>query len=280
MAPRRFDREAAPLSIGALLPFLLITFGLAWGLMGTYLLVPERTESWFGPIRASHPLFVVAVYAPAIAAISLVVWHAGAAGVLRFLSRLALWRCSPGWYVFILLGIPAVFFVGAALAGTAPAAAFDGRSLGALLGALAFMLVLGPVEEVGWRGFALPLLQRYVAPVWAGLLLGFVWGLWHLPAFFVSGLPQSAWGFAPFFLGAVALSVIVTPLFNDARGSILLAVLFHFQLNNPLWPDAQPWDSYLFAVVALVVVWVKRERMFSRGNAATEVVPERQATVR
>jgi membrane protease YdiL (CAAX protease family) len=272
---RRTHRRRAPLSASALLPFLLITFGLAWGLLAMVLLIPERLEAWFGPIRASHPLFILAVYAPAIAAIALVAWHAGAAGLGRFLSRLTLWRCSPGWYAFLLVGIPAVFFAGAALAGAPPTSSFDGAGVGALLGALAFMLVLGPVEEVGWRGFALPLLQRHVAPVWAGLLLGLVWGLWHLPAFFVSGLPQSAWGFAPFFLGSVALSVIVTPLFNDARGSILLAALFHFQLNNPLWPDAQPWDSYLFAVVALVVVWVHRERMFSREGAVTEVIPER-----
>lgn len=277
---RRISRRRAPLSASALIPFLLITFGLAWGLLGMVLLIPEQLEAWLGPIRASHPLFVLAVYAPAIAAVSLVTWHAGAAGLRPFLSRLTLWRCSSGWYAFLLLGIPAVFFAGAALVGTPPTAAFDGVGLGALLGALAFMLVLGPVEEVGWRGFALPLLQRHMAPVWAGLLLGLVWGLWHLPAFFVSGLPQSAWGFAPFFLGSVALSVIVTPLFNDSRGSILLAALFHFQLNNPLWPDAQPWDSYLFAVVALVVVWVHRERMFSREGAVTGVIPEREADVR
>lgn len=45
-----------------------------------------------------------------------------------------------------------------------------------------------------------------------------------------------------FFLGSVAVSIILTPMFNKSGGSILLAALFHFQLNNPLWPDAQPSD--------------------------------------
>ena len=50
-------------------------------------------------------------------------------------------------------------------------------------------------------------------------------------------------------LGVLALSVIITPLFNAAQGSILMAALFHFQVNGPAWPDAQPWENYLFAVV-------------------------------
>ncbi|MCK7511306.1 MAG: CPBP family intramembrane metalloprotease [Desulfobacterales bacterium] len=63
--------------------------------------------------------------------------------------------------------------------------------------AMFFMAIKGPVEEFGWRGFALPLLQRKMAPIWAGLLLGIIWGFWHLPAFLLSGTPQSAWSFTP-----------------------------------------------------------------------------------
>jgi hypothetical protein len=133
------------------------------------------------------------------------------------------------------------------------------------------MLIKGPVEEFGWRGFALPLLQRRLAPIWAGLLIGLIWGFWHLPAFLLSGMPQSAWSFTPFFFGSIALSVIVTPLFNQSRGSILLPFIFHFQLINPLWPDAQPYDTYLFSVVAVVIVWVNRRTMFTRAYAMTEV---------
>jgi hypothetical protein len=142
-----------------------------------------------------------------------------------------------------------------------------------------FMLVLGPVEEFGWRGFALPLLQRRMAPLWAALVIGAIWGVWHLPTFFLSGMVQSTWSFGPFFLGSVAVSVILTAMFNDARGSILLPALLHFQLNNPLWPDARPYDMVLFALAAVVVVWLKRDSMLSRSRASTEVMPARDAQV-
>ena len=135
------------------------------------------------------------------------------------------------------------------------------------------MAIKGPIEEIGWRGLALPMLQRHLAPIWAALLLGGIWAIWHLPAFMLSGTPQSAWALTPFFVGTVALSVIVTPLFNRSRGSILLPALFHLQVINPLWPDAQPYDSGLFVVVAAVVVWLNRGAMFTRKGAATKVVP-------
>jgi hypothetical protein len=100
-----------------------------------------------------------------------------------------------------------------------------------------------------------------------------MWGFWHLPAFMLSGTPQSAWSFTPFFIGAIALSVIVTPLFNSSRGSILLPALFHFLVNNPLWPDAQPYDTYLFLFVTILIVLLNRKTMFTRKTAVTEVIP-------
>jgi membrane protease YdiL (CAAX protease family) len=55
---------------------------------------------------------------------------------------------------------------------------------------MAVALFIGPIEEFGWRGVALPLLQRKFAPFWAGLILGGIWGAWHIPAFLMSGTPQ------------------------------------------------------------------------------------------
>jgi len=65
----------------------------------------------------------------------------------------------------------------------------------------------------------------------------------------------------------------VTPILNRTGGSLLWPMLFHWQLNNPFWPDAQPWDTWILAAVALVVVWWNRETMFTRAGAVTEVVP-------
>lgn len=72
---------------------------------------------------------------------------------------------------------------------------------------------------------------------------------------------------------SVAVSLILTPLFDAARGSILIAALFHFQLNNPFWPDARPWDMYLFAVVAVLAVGANWRAMTTRAGAATRVIP-------
>ena len=83
-------------------------------------------------------------------------------------------------------------------------------------------------------------MQRRLAPLWSALIIGVVWAVsWHTPAFFLSGTKQSAWSFGPFFLGVVAISVILTAMFNSSRGSLLIAVLFHAQINGPAWPDAQ-----------------------------------------
>ncbi len=50
-------------------------------------------------------------------------------------------------------------------------------------------------------------------------------------------------------------------------------MLFHYQLINPLWPDAQPYDIYFFVAVAVLVTWVNRDTMFTRSGAVTEVIP-------
>lgn len=255
-------------------PFLALTFAIAWGILGAYMFLPDGMAAAFGPLSGSHPLFYLAVYAPAISALLLIARRRGVAGVSDCLSRLRLWRASYGWYGLLLVVMPAVFYLGAAFNEDAfSAGLFPFASIQAYIGALLLMAIKGPLEELGWRGLALPLLQRRMAPIYAALLLGAVWALWHLPAFLLSGTPQSAWSMTPFFIGTIALSVIVTPLFNHSGGSLLLAGAFHLQAINPLWPDAQPYDSGLFVVVALVVVWLNRRSMFCRDGAVVAVLP-------
>jgi hypothetical protein len=263
---------AAP-PVRSVIVFFALTFGIAWGLLVLLVAFPAPIEAAFGPLRASHPLFILAVWSPAISGIALVLWYGGVSGLRGFLSRLLLWRAPAGWYLLLLVGLPAISFLGAAIGGTLTREALAQPPLLELLMLMGFMLILGPIEEFGWRGYALPLLQRRMAPIWAGLIVGILWALWHVPAFFLGGTPQSGWDVMPFVVGATAASVIVTGFFNAARGSILVAILFHWQLNMPMWPDAQPWDMYLFVALAIIVVWVDRAAMFSREGAATEVMP-------
>lgn len=250
----------------ALVPFTLITFGLAWGVLALFIFLPGPMAAAVGPLTGDHPLFFLAVYAPAIAAVVIITAGSGVSGLRRYLGKAARWRCSWPWAVFLLLGVPAVFYAGAAMKGSLMAPSVP-------LLALLLAAVKGPVEELGWRGFALPVLQRRLAPAWASLVLGLVWGVWHLPAFLLAGTQQSAWSFTPFLIGTVAISVVATALFNATRGSMLLAAVLHFQLMNPLWPDAQPYDTWLLVAVAAVLLWRQRELMFRGLGAVTEVVP-------
>jgi uncharacterized protein len=262
-----------------LIPFFAMSFLIAWSVFGLYLFAAETMVRLFGHLTGEHPLFYLAVYAPAIAALALVLYRHGIGGTRRFLSRLLLWRAALPWYVLVVV-VPLVFYASALFKAGAYDTLFPFASVTSYLSALLLMAIKGPMEEIGWRGVALPLLQRRMAPIGAALVLGILWALWHVPAFLLSGTPQSAWALTPFVVGTVALSVIVTPLFNSSRGSILLPALFHLQLINPLWPDAQPYDSGLFLALAVIVTWLNRDAMFTRRSAITAVLPgENAATV-
>lgn len=259
-----------------LIPFFAIAFLIAWGILGLYMFASEPMVQLFGGLTGEHPLFYFAVYSPAIAALVLILYRHGLDGARRFMSRLLLWRTSIYWYVLLFAVVPLVFYISALFKEGGYVTLFPFASTGSYLLALLLMAIKGPIEEIGWRGLALPLLQRRMMPVQAAVVLGIIWAVWHIPAFMLSGTPQSTWSLTPFFVGTVALSVIVTPLFNSSRGSILLPAIFHLQLINPLWPDAQPYDTWLFVVVAGVVVWLNRDAMFTRHGAITDVVPERK----
>ncbi len=181
------------MNFGTLIPFFAITFVLGWGILALLIFFPAETEAIFGPMGYTNPLFILAVYSPAIAGVFLVWRRCGATGLKRFFRRLTLWRMPLYWWALLVIGIPAAFYLGAAIKGTITDP-FPFSPWYGVLPALAMGLVIGPIEELGWRGLALPLLQRRYAPLWSSLILGGIWGLWHLPAFFLSGSPQSAPG--------------------------------------------------------------------------------------
>ena len=260
------------IQVKALLPFFLISFLLAWGILGLFIFLPTQMTEWFGPLTGQHPLFFLAVYAPAIGAFVVILSGTGWKGLGQFLDRLFLWRTSLSWYLFLLAGIPLIFLGGSLLKGNLFSDPFPFDSITSLFVALVLAAIKGPVEELGWRGLALPLLQRRFSPFWAAILLGIIWGIWHLPAFLLSGTEQSSWSFAPFFVGCIALSVIVTPLFNSSGGSILLPAFFHFMVMNPVFPDAAPYDTYILLLVAAFIVWNNRKSMFTGKGSVTRVI--------
>ncbi|GLB66475.1 abortive infection protein [Arthrobacter mangrovi] len=251
--------------------FFLATFGLSWGVGVLYMVFQAEADAIFGPMGYTNPVFILMVYTPGIVGVVMVWHHYGLSGLRSFFRRFTQWRLALPWWFVLLAAMPAVFYAGAAVQGdlTDP---FPFSPWYAVLPALLPMLFIGPIEELGWRGVALPLLQRRFPPMCAGLLLGLLVAIWHTPSFLLSGTKQSAWDFWPFFFGIVAISVILTPMFNAARGSLLVAFLFHAQMNNPVWPDAQPWDMWLFVAAAIVIAVVNRKALLDRSTAAIAVL--------
>ncbi len=247
--------------------FFTLTFVLTWGIAAFFIFAPDLV----GQPGLTNPIYVLAVWSPAFAGI-VVAWNRlGLQGLRGFFARLTMIRMPGAAWLFIVVGMPVIVYAGAALSGTAGDSPVFTPWYTALLALGSAMFLAGTVEEIGWRGVALPLLQRRFNPLVSGLLVGIAWAVWHLPAFAVSGTVQSAWAFGPYFAGLLALSVIVTWMFNVSRGSILVAWLFHFQAMNPLFPDSQPWDSLLFVVAAAIIVIVNRDIMLRRDNAVTEL---------
>jgi len=267
--PLRRSRIPSP----AIFAFLILTFGISWSIIAMYIILPDWASATFGEVTGSHPFFFLVTWTPAISAFSIIFYLTGMVGMKAFLSRLLLWRCSWGWAAFILIGIPIVYAIGSSFKSGPLMAPIPPEGIGSMVGILFMMLVLGPMEEFGWRGVAQPILQRHIAPLWAGMIIGSIWGIWHLPAFFLSGTVFATWSFLPFFIGNITLAVLVTPMFNRSHGSLLWPMLFHWQLINPFWPDAQPYDTWILVVVAIVVVWWNRDTMLTRQGAATEVFP-------
>ncbi len=254
-------------------PFLVLSFALTWGLVMLVLVWPEQLEAILGEMGVTNPGYMVAVWSPAIMAFGFILLRCGRAGLVRFLGRLSPRDIPLAWWALALLGLPLIKIVGAVLNDVPLSGLLVLSPFPEVLFISLFMLILGPVEEFGWRGVALPLMQRLMAPVWAGLAVGFLWAIWHVPAFWLGGAPHSAWALVPFLIGVTAIGVVMAVVHNRTRGNLLLAILIHWQLNIAFWPEAQPWENYLAVALAAVLVWANRDMMFGREGAETVVVP-------
>ncbi len=144
-------------------------------------------------------------------------------------------RVAARYYLAALL-IPIIVIV---LAGAAHVWLFDGTvTLSTIPSVVVFPFYIGIVllfngiaEEPGWRGFLLPHLQATQSALTASLLVGIVWGVWHLPLLILPG--HSLTGVNPWIYlpGVIALSIILTWLTNAVKGSILPAIFFHASYN-------------------------------------------------
>jgi len=236
--------------------------------------------SYRSPLGLYATIAIASFVGPFLSAFIMTGITEGREEVGRLLRQLVLWRVGLRWYLFAVIGLPAimvlsVIFLPGALA------SFQGLAGLAPLSMLALFVYIfflgGPLgEEPGWRGFALPRLQRLYGPLVGSLILGAIWAFWHLPIFWVP-----AWNFPPtilnlvmFVIAAIAFTIVMTWIFNNTKGSLLIAVLVHSSFDmvlatvNRLFPVpiVNDYGSNVpvligLGVLALVLVFWTRGRL-------------------
>lgn len=257
--------------------FLAVTFGISWGIgaLGLYA-VPGLLEG-----RFAAPLFFIAVYAPAFGAFAAAA-ACGKAAWRAFIARLFL--VAPVWrWILIAAGL---FLILQALAVLLTWLLGIDAPLWPYSGAGAFLLALlisplsnpGSMEEPGWRGWLQPLLQERLSPLPAALVLGLIWGVWHLPVILSPAFPQydaslPAWlSAARFFAQTMAISVILAAILNASRGAVAPAFFAHWAINLP-WVLGVAGDTMTvwtaLVTLAAILTVILRPDLFRREAAAT-----------
>lgn len=253
-----------------LVAFFALTFAITWGIAAFLVLFPSQMKTWFGAFSAHHPLFFLAVCAPSLAAMLTTASTEGRAGLWTLLRRSFYWRFGLQWYLLVLLGVPLLGLSAAFWGGDR--SAYDSIHWGWFIPALFSRLFTDPGalgEELGWRGYALPRLLKGRSALSASLMLGVIWFVWHLPAFFINGTPQISLSLPAFFFGALALSILATWLVRQTQGSLILSILLHLMVNFSLDLLGAPlvWLSSLLALCALLVVIQSRDDWFGGSSA-------------
>jgi membrane protease YdiL (CAAX protease family) len=195
-------------------------------------------------------------------------------------------RIGSRWYLVILLFVPVLFalavafdmlFGGTGASWEEPALRIFAAPWSIIPFALSIILV-GPLEEFGWRGYVLDRLQERWSMLVSSLVLGVIWALWHLPLFFIKNSYQYNLGagsqsFWLFMIGIIPLTVVFSWIFNNTGRSTLAAMLFHFMVNFTgelvaLTPRAELYSILLWFAAAVVVVMAWRAKALRPAQSA------------
>lgn len=240
-------------------------------------------------VGLAEDLFVLGTFGPGIAAVITVGVLDGRSQAWRFVKSSMKWKFGVGWWTTAILLPLAVTVLALLLATTTGGPSLNSELWSSLAAAipLLFMLTLlnGIPEEIGWRGFMLPLVQRDRNALVASLSVGFWWGAWHAPMFFIEGTFQATlsaelgfwlalvfWTFA-----TMVFSIGFTWLFNSVGGSTLAAATLHGATNAWIsWglTDATPsesvvmfaWFVGLWVGVAAILLLVNGARTLTRSD--------------
>jgi hypothetical protein len=220
--------------------FLLMTFIWSWTFwfIGLNLLADGINQESIGKFLI---FFFTGVYGPSISAIVTTFIFDGLEGVLNLLKKLFIWNVPFKNYLYIIF-LPIIFvIIGIGLynifigdIGSFNLMAF--LSIPTILWAGFYAGPLG--EELGWRGYLLPQLQKEHTNLKSAIIIGVIWFIWHIPLWWapfgtlVSGESISFLPVITYFLMLICLSIIITWLVINSKGSVLVALLFHLSINT------------------------------------------------
>jgi membrane protease YdiL (CAAX protease family) len=244
--------------------YFLATFAWTWSFFGLayFMNLSAETGSALGVI-----IILLALSGPAIMGILFTYLALNKEGQKDYWRRvLDFKRITLKWYLVIFLLIPTISIFAALLSGYWETYSFIHKLPSLYLTLLSVPLV--PVlEELGWRGYVLDRLQEKYSALVSSIILGALWGPWHLPVFF---LPGSIFGLMPFaslmfwlyMFHEIVLSVVFTWIYNNTNRSTLSAILLHIVLEFCANTGLIPWDSpkhlynvTLWTVFAIIITY-------------------------
>ncbi len=208
--------------------FYILAFGISWLGMTSIVLASRG----IAPFDSPYFQFLSIFYAigPALAAMIVSQVTYGKTGIQDLNKGLIRWRVGLVWYLVAVLGAAILLIMGQVLTkllGLTVTIAVPQVNLSPyIIFSFAINFLANTCEEIGWRGFALPHLQKRYNALLSTLIVGTLWGLWHLPLVFLVGNSMSEFPLL-WFISIVADAFIYTWIYNSTKGSILLVALLH-----------------------------------------------------
>ncbi len=246
--------------------FFLLTFAYSWILWIPSVLDGIGIELPIDIAGYSIVVVIIGAFAPLLAAITLIGREAGWKGIKAFLGQALDFHFKP-IYLLIALALPLV--IHAIVHYLAPAVGLDVAKtlfpaespVSPIILAIPYLFLMliigGGQEEFGWRGYAQEPLQDKIGVLPASLVIGVIWGIWHLPLWFMAGDLHSAYSFLAFVMMTTSISVMYAWLYNSSGNKLIIVMIFHAMNNTaaPLLPflhgiEGKPESAYwIYAAV-------------------------------
>jgi membrane protease YdiL (CAAX protease family) len=261
-----------------LISFFVLTYAVAWLLWAPLVIFRDRIPGLLGFV-----LVLLGSLVPSTVGVLFVALLRGRSGVRTLFRRLLHARIGLRWYLAVLaVTMLAPLAVGVTILFGGATPVVDNTIFGVLF-LFAFSIFPGSAlgEELGWRGFALPRLQARHTALKSSLIIGILWGSWHLPLWLTGTESHPISLYGPLVVAVIASSVICTWLYNNTRGSLLIIVLYHAAINLPITvlispmgsQAAQPFLIYVALMVvaaAAVVIATGAEHLSRTARRQTE----------